>query len=149
LTALETLGERIAQLSAEIQAATYQLLVMLREFDDRSGWNSGFKSCAHWLNWRTGLDLGAAREKVRVARALALLPEISAAMAGRGLLLEGPRSFPRGDPSQRAGAARLRQGRHGGTRREAGAELEAHRSRHRAATGAPAPREPLPPGLYR
>lgn len=29
---------------------------------------SGFRSCAHWLNWRTGLDLGAAREKVRVTR---------------------------------------------------------------------------------
>ena len=79
-TALEALGERIAQLSAEIQAATYQLLVMLREFDERNGWNGGFRSCAHWLNWRTGLELGPAREKVRVARALAALPRISAAM---------------------------------------------------------------------
>ena len=26
------------------------------------------KSCAHWLNWKCGIDLGAAREKVRVAR---------------------------------------------------------------------------------
>jgi hypothetical protein len=33
-----------------------------------------------WLHWRTGIDLGAAREKVRVARALATLPGISAAM---------------------------------------------------------------------
>ena len=41
----------------------------------------GFRSCAHWLNWRTGLDLGAAREKLRVAAALAELPHISAAMA--------------------------------------------------------------------
>jgi len=39
------------------------------------------KSCAHWLNWKCGIDLGAAREKVRVARALELLPEINAAMA--------------------------------------------------------------------
>jgi hypothetical protein len=80
LSPLEALGERIAQLSAEIHAATYQLLVMLRDFDERGGWNSGFHTCAHWLNWRTGLDLGAAREKVRVARALAELPAISAAM---------------------------------------------------------------------
>ncbi len=77
---LETLGERIAELSAQIQAATYQLLVMIRDFDERDGWSCGFRSCAHWLNWRTGLDLGAAREKVRVARALAELPAISAAM---------------------------------------------------------------------
>jgi hypothetical protein len=78
---LESLGERIAELSAHIQAATYQLLVMIREFDERSGWSWGAcRSCAHWLNWRTGLDLGAAREKVRVARALGELPLISAAM---------------------------------------------------------------------
>jgi ribosomal protein S5 len=77
---LERLGEQIAELSAHIQAATYQLLVMIREFDARDGWGGGFRSCAHWLTWRTGLDLGAAREKVRVARALGELPAISSAM---------------------------------------------------------------------
>ena len=80
----ERLGEDIAELSSRIQAATYQLLVMLRAFDEREGW-SGFQSCAHWLNWRTGLALGAAREKVRVARALGDLPLLSDAM-GRGQL---------------------------------------------------------------
>ena len=58
---------------------------MVREFDEREGWGGGFKSCAHWLNWRTGLALGAAREKVRVARALAELPRLSDAMR-RGAL---------------------------------------------------------------
>jgi hypothetical protein len=81
LSKVEVLGERIAELSAQIQAATYHLLVMIREFDERGGWNHGrCRSCAHWLNWRTGLDLGAAREKVRVARALGGLPLISASM---------------------------------------------------------------------
>jgi hypothetical protein len=79
-TDLESLGERIAELSAHIQAATYQLLVMIREFDERGGWGEGFRSCAHWLNWRAGFRLGAAREKVRVARALGGLPLISASM---------------------------------------------------------------------
>ncbi len=78
---LDALGERIARLSAQLQAATYQLLVMLRDFDQRGGWNGGFRSCAHWLNWRTGLELGAAREKVRVAHALATLPLLSSAMS--------------------------------------------------------------------
>jgi hypothetical protein len=41
----------------------------------------GFLSCAHWLSWRTGIDLGAAREKVRVSRALPGLPLIGAALA--------------------------------------------------------------------
>ena len=70
----------IAALAARLHAATYELLVLLREFDARNGWNNGFLSCAHWLHWRTGIDLGAAREKVRVAKALAALPRISASM---------------------------------------------------------------------
>ena len=41
LSDVEALGERIAELSAQIQAATYQLLVMLRDFDERAGWNVG------------------------------------------------------------------------------------------------------------
>ncbi len=77
---VDQLGDRIAELSAQIQAATYRLLVLIREFDEKSGWNTGFRSCAHWLNWRTGLDLGTAREKVRVAKALGELPLLSEAM---------------------------------------------------------------------
>jgi hypothetical protein len=79
------LGDAIAELAARLHAATYELLVLLREFDAGRGWNSGWFSCAHWLHWRTGIDLGAAREKVRVARALATLPHIGAAMQ-RGTL---------------------------------------------------------------
>src|SRR5688572_29852326 len=79
------LGEAIAELASRVHAATYELLVLLREFDACAGWNNGCLSCAHWLHWRTGIDLGAAREKVRVARALAILPRISAAMQ-RGAL---------------------------------------------------------------
>ena len=81
---LELLGNQIAELSARIDAATYDLLCHLHEFDRRYGWE-GWRSCAHWLNWRTGLDLGAAREKLRVATALADLNHVSAAMA-RGKL---------------------------------------------------------------
>jgi hypothetical protein len=33
------------------------------------------------LSWRVGLDLGAAREKVRVARALGTLPRLADALA--------------------------------------------------------------------
>ena len=75
----EALGNRIAKAAARIQAATYELLVLIRQFDERTGWE-GFASCAHWLSWRIGLAPGAAREHVRVARALADLPRLSAAM---------------------------------------------------------------------
>ena len=76
---LEDLGNQIVTLSANITAATYRLLVMIAEFDARSGW-AGWRSCAHWLNWRIGLGMGAAREKVRVARRLAELPLLARAM---------------------------------------------------------------------
>ena len=77
---LERLGEEIAALAADLHAGTYRLLVRLGDFDQRDGWNSGFLSCAHWLRWRTGIAPGAAREQVRVARALPDLPGISQAM---------------------------------------------------------------------
>src|SRR5438094_6636147 len=80
-TALDRLGDEIAELSAHLEAATARLLDLIREFDASGGWNSGFSSCAAWLSWRVGLDLGAARERVRVARALANLPRLAQALA--------------------------------------------------------------------
>jgi hypothetical protein len=78
---LDRLGDEIAELSAHLDAATARLLSLIREFDARGGWNSGFRSCAAWLSWRVGLDLGAARERVRVARALETLPLVAEALA--------------------------------------------------------------------
>jgi hypothetical protein len=78
---LDQLGDEIAELSAHLEAATAQLLDLIREFDAREGWNTGFRSCAAWLSWRVGLDLGAARERVRVARALGTLPRLAHALA--------------------------------------------------------------------
>lgn len=77
----EELGDEIARLAAHIHAATYQLLVLIRKFDEAEGWTGGFRSCAHWLAWRTGIAPGPARERVRVAKALGRLPLLSAAMA--------------------------------------------------------------------
>jgi hypothetical protein len=78
---LERLGDEIAELSAHLDAATARLLDLIRTFDARGGWNTGFRSCAAWLSWRVGLDLGAARERVRVARALETLPLFAQALA--------------------------------------------------------------------
>ena len=78
---LDRLGDEIAELSAHLDAATARLLDLIREFDAREGWNSGFTSCAAWLSWRVGLALGAAREHVRVARALGTLPLLAQALA--------------------------------------------------------------------
>src|SRR5438046_5570106 len=78
---LDRLGDEIAELAAHLDAATARLLDLIREFDARGGWNTGFLSCAAWLSWRIGLDPGAARERVRVARALGTLPRLAQALA--------------------------------------------------------------------
>src|SRR3984893_11411527 len=78
---LDYLGDQIAELSAHLDAATARLLTLIREFDVRGGWNTRFRFCAAWLGWRVGLDLGAARERVRVARALGTLPLLADALA--------------------------------------------------------------------
>jgi Domain of unknown function (DUF222)/HNH endonuclease len=78
---LERLGDEIAELAAHRDAATARLLDLIREFDARGGWGNGFRSCAAWLSWRVGLEPGAAREHVRVARALGALPRLREALA--------------------------------------------------------------------
>ena len=77
----ERLGNEIAVLSAHTTVATARLLELIREFDALGGWGNGFLSCAHWLNYRVGVGLHAAREQVRTARALAQLPRIAEAFA--------------------------------------------------------------------
>src|SRR3989442_8040246 len=109
---LDRLGDEIAELSAHLDAATARLLDLIREFDSRGGWNNGFRSCAAWLSWRLGLDIGAARERVRVAHALETLPRLAQAPAPRRALgPQGPPSDPRGH-ARDPGAASC-----GGTRR--------------------------------
>ena len=72
------LAAKITDLCSVIHAATYRLLVMIRDFDDADGWHQpGLVSCAHWLNFQCGIGMNAAREKVRVAHALRELPQIS------------------------------------------------------------------------
>jgi hypothetical protein len=62
--------------------AEHALLTRLRVFDAHEAWGAlGFHSCAHWLSWRIGIGLTAAREKVRVARALGPLPKLDALFA--------------------------------------------------------------------
>src|SRR6202046_3810391 len=79
---LEELEARITELAGHLNAANYRWLLLITEFDRRKGWADGkLPSCAHWLNFKCGLNLGAAREKVRVAHALVGLPKIAASMA--------------------------------------------------------------------
>ena len=68
---IEELEARITELCGHLNAAQYRWLMLIGEFDRRQGWGDGkLASCAHWLNFKCGLNLGAAREKVRVAHRL-------------------------------------------------------------------------------
>jgi 5-methylcytosine-specific restriction endonuclease McrA len=77
---MDQLGDEIARLSSQVDTAIARLLTLIREFDDQRGWSNGFRSCADWLAWRVGLDIVAARERVRIARALGFLPTLAGAL---------------------------------------------------------------------
>ncbi len=72
----------IQQGAANLTAFEHDWLLAVAEFDRRGGWKLWeCQSCAAWLSWQVGLDIRAAHEKVRVARALERFPVIAAAMA--------------------------------------------------------------------
>ena len=88
---IDELAAEICTIAGHINAANHRWLMLIAEFDRRNGWSdNATQSCAHWLNWKCGIAMGAAREKVRVARALENLPMVSAAMeSGQLELLQG------------------------------------------------------------
>jgi hypothetical protein len=93
---INDVAAEICTFAGHINAANHRFLELIAEFDQRAGWSDGAsQSCAHWLNWKCGIALGAAREKVRVARALAGLPKVSAAMASGWLSYSKVREITR------------------------------------------------------
>ena len=93
---IEALEEEIVFLAAHIHAAEHRFLTLVAEYDRLRGWElGGHRSCAHWLAFRTGFDLGACRERVRAARALVKLPEISASMSRGELSFSKVRALSR------------------------------------------------------
>ncbi|MDO8271537.1 MAG: DUF222 domain-containing protein, partial [Gammaproteobacteria bacterium] len=71
------LSDEITRLAGHINAAQHRFLTLLAALIERDAWEGhGIKSPAHWLNYHCGIDLGAAREKVRVAKSLQQLPGI-------------------------------------------------------------------------
>lgn len=93
---LPDLAAAITAGAVRLAAATAAWLRLIAEFDEREGWHGyGIASCAHWLAWQCGLSPGAAREHVRVARALRSLPLIEAAFAEGRLSFSKVRALTR------------------------------------------------------
>src|SRR5664279_394092 len=79
---LERLEAQICSLAGRLAASTCEWLRLIAEFDRRKGWAQwGVVSCSHWLSWACSVGVGAAREYVRVATALAGLPLLDEAFA--------------------------------------------------------------------
>ena len=93
---LERLEAQLCELAGHLAAATCRFLVLLADFDARRGWASWeMNSCAQWLSWKCQMSSGAAREHVRVARALRELPVIRARFAAGRLSYAKVRALTR------------------------------------------------------
>ena len=93
---LERLEAQICELAGHLAAATCRFLVLLADFDARRGWASwDMSSCAAWLSWKCQMSSGAAREHVRVARALRDLPVLRAEFAAARLSYAKVRALTR------------------------------------------------------
>jgi hypothetical protein len=118
VTTIDRLADEITTLAAQISAATARWLTLIAEFDARGGWGpGGFKSCAHWVAFECSVAPATAREYVRVARRLTVMPEVSAVFARGELSYSQVRALTRvenvsDEPglielARSAGAARL------------------------------------------
>jgi hypothetical protein len=79
---LERLEAEIVELCSQLAVATCKLSILIGEFDSGEGWREwGMASTGHWLSWQCGIGLNAAREQVRVARAMREFPVITEAFS--------------------------------------------------------------------
>jgi len=52
----DALAAEICTLAGHINAANHRFLMLVAEYDRRTGWSDGVtQSCAHWLNWKARL----------------------------------------------------------------------------------------------
>jgi hypothetical protein len=90
------LARAVTSGAVRLAAATAAWSRLVGELDEREGWAGvGIQSCAHWLAWQCGLAPGAAREHVRMARALRGLPVTAEAFAAGRLSYSKVRAITR------------------------------------------------------
>jgi len=93
---IKELDTAIGNLFRIINSASYELMVMIREFDERSGWlECSFTDAVSWLMWRCDLNLDVARDKLRIAHALKELPLLSKAFSQGNLPYSKVRALTR------------------------------------------------------
>jgi len=99
LTAVPTehIEAEIERLAAGIAATSARWLLLVGEYDARGAWSSwaGIRSSSEWVAWRCAITPRAAREHVRVARALRELPRTCSAFAAGELSYSKVRALSR------------------------------------------------------
>ena len=74
------LRRAVRDTAAHINHADWRFIKLIAAMDRTRGWTeAGYASLPNWLDHRCGLGPCAARERIRIGRALAQLPEIDAA----------------------------------------------------------------------
>ncbi len=92
----ERLEAQIVAMAARRAADDCAWLLLIAEFDRREGWASWeCRSTAYWLGWHCGLSVVAAREHVRVGRALQHLPRVRSEFAAGRLTYSKVRAITR------------------------------------------------------
>ena len=106
---LERLEVEITTQAGHLAAAECRWLSFVAEYDRREGWAQwGCWSCAMWLGWKCGIARRSAQEKVRVARALAELPLITAEFSRGRLSYSQVRALTRvAEPATEAGLVEI------------------------------------------
>ena len=121
-----SLEAQITELWGHLNAATYPLprarlpsSIATKRFE-----RHGLVNSAQWLNWQCGIGTGAAREKVRTARALERLPEIAPSFERGEISYSKVRAMTRvATPANEDVLVERRAARHGVARREARAQV--------------------------
>ena len=74
------LRRAVTRMAAHINHADWRFIKLIAAMDRTRGWaEAGYASLGNWLDHRCGLGPCAARERIRIGRALARLPQIDAA----------------------------------------------------------------------
>ncbi len=93
---LGRLEAEITELAGQLAAGECRWLELIADYDRRAGHETwGCRTVAHWLSWHCGLDMRSAREKVRVAHALADLPLVAEEFAAGRLSYSKVRAITR------------------------------------------------------
>ena len=96
LVTVNAMADELCRQAANIAAAEYRWLRLLAEFDALGGWaTGGARSCAAWLSFACGLSPIAAREHVRVARALVDMPKVCEAFGNGSITYSKVRAITR------------------------------------------------------